>query len=249
MTEAKKQTEQHIIDENGEQLLRSRLPSHWKLRPYRPDYGLDFALEVFAPPKDPTAKFREYETLGEHIFIQLKSAQTTKAYPLKLYRRDNVEKAREVFDKKELAGTLNTIRYSLETSELVTIERMGVGVPVLLVIADLSTRRCHFVCLNDYIDKILIPRYSDYSAKSSCTLYVPVANEIGGPVSGLDGLRWYAKRPKFRAPDTPAKIPGICPFFRTWVRTKNCPLFSSGDDLKRWDGAGLLEPNSLETSD
>lgn len=34
---------------------------------------------------------------------------------------------------------------------------MGVGVPVLLVIADVSTSKCYFVGLNDYIDKMLIP--------------------------------------------------------------------------------------------
>jgi hypothetical protein len=31
----------------------------------------------------------------------------------------------------------------------------------------------------------------------------------------------------FRSPDMPPEILGILAFFRTWVRTKNCPLFSA----------------------
>ena len=47
MSGSKKQSEQHLIDRAGQDLLRSKLPKHWILREYRPDYGLDFALETF----------------------------------------------------------------------------------------------------------------------------------------------------------------------------------------------------------
>jgi hypothetical protein len=47
MATTKQRSEQHLIDQEGERLLRSKLPSHWVLREYRPDYGLDFALEIF----------------------------------------------------------------------------------------------------------------------------------------------------------------------------------------------------------
>jgi hypothetical protein len=73
---------------------------------------------------------------------------------------------------------------------------MGVGVPVLLVVADLATRRCYFVCLNDYIDKILVPRHDDFTAAAERTIHVPEANEIGDRGVGLTALRWYAKRAK-----------------------------------------------------
>lgn len=33
----KKRSEQHLIDQDGERLLRSKLPRHWVLREYRPD--------------------------------------------------------------------------------------------------------------------------------------------------------------------------------------------------------------------
>lgn len=196
MSEAKQRSEQHLIDADGERLLRRQLPRYWVLREYRPDYGLDFALEVFQQPNGSATGHATYETLGEHIFIQLKSISTTTSLPLKLYSRHNVEKGREVLDKNDLIGELNTIRFSLETSELVTIERMGVAIPVLLVIADLTAERCYFVCMNDYIDKILIPRHDDYTAKNSRTIHVPTRNEIGDEVVGLTALRWYAKRAK-----------------------------------------------------
>jgi hypothetical protein len=196
MAHAKKQSEQHLIDAEGQQLLRERLPRHWVLREYRPDYGLDYALEIFAPQK-PEGKYPTYETLGEHIFIQLKTIQSAEAKPLKLYGRMNVEKYREQIDKNDLIGELETIRFPLEISELVTVERMGIGVPVLLVIADLLKSKCFFVCLNDYIDKILIPRHDDYQASNHRTIHVPVLNEVGVPEPGQSALRWYAKRPKF----------------------------------------------------
>lgn len=98
----------------------------------------------------------------------------------------------------EPVGALDTIRFPLETSELVTVERMGVSVPVLLVIADVSTSKCYFVCLNDYIDKILIPKHDDYTTKGSRTIHIPCMNEIGTSF-GEVAIRWYAKRSKLYA--------------------------------------------------
>lgn len=195
---AKQQSEQHLIDAEGQLLFRSRLPRHWVLREYRPDYGLDFALEIFAPAKE-GAHTKTYETLGEHLFVQLKSVKSCDVKPLKLFGRGNVEKAREALNKEDLVGEIETVRFQLDTPELVTVERMGVGVPVLLVVADLSRNECFFVCLNDYIDKILIPRHANYRDKATRTIHVPVLNEVGGEAPGQVALRWYAKRPKLFA--------------------------------------------------
>jgi hypothetical protein len=168
------------------------------LREYRPDYGLDFALEIFGPAKE-GAHTKTYETLGEHLFVQLKSVKSCEIKPLKLFGRMNVEKAREALNKDDVVGEMDTVRFQLDTPELVTVERMGVGVPVLLVVADLSRKECFFVCLNDYIDKILIPRHANYRDKATRTIHVPVWNEVGGEAPGQVVLRWYAKRPKLFA--------------------------------------------------
>jgi hypothetical protein len=197
MAKAKQRSEQHLIDEKGQLLLKSLLPQHWVLREYRPDYGLDYALEIFSPPSS-ALKYITCETLGEHIFIQLKSVSSTKGLLSKLHCRVSIEKQSEKLMKGEQAGTLDAIRFSLETSELVTVERMGIGVPVLLVIADVSTSKCYFVCLNDYIDKILIPKHDDYTTKGSRSIHIPCMNEIG-TAFGEAALRWYAKRSKLYA--------------------------------------------------
>jgi hypothetical protein len=199
MREAKQRSEQHLIDADGEHLLRHCLPRHWVLRAYRPDYGLDFSLEVFRQPTDKAKKHATYETLGEHLFIQLKSCSNTTSAPLQIYGRYNVEKKRERLNKADLVGQMETIRFSVDTPELVTVERMGVAVPVLLVVADLTAERCYFACLNDYVDKILVPRHDDYTTKNTRTIHVPVANQVGDPIIGASALRWYAKRAKLYA--------------------------------------------------
>lgn len=196
MTKAKQRVEQHLIDQDGERLLRELLPRPWVMRPYRPDYGLDYAIETFRTDDngDPVSG---HETLGEHFFVQLKSKEAPEPKAFNIHARYNVEKERERLEDK-ITGVVDTYRLSIETSELVTVERMGVGVPVLLVLADLSRKSCSFVCLNDYIDKILIPRHDDYRAKGSRTIHIPVANQVAGRDGNL-ALRWYAKRAKFLA--------------------------------------------------
>ena len=198
MTGAKKRSFQHLIDQDGQQLLRDRLPKHWVIREYRPDYGLDYAVEVFKTVDPGDGRRPNHETLGEHFFVQLKSVDDPTVRSLDIFSRGNVEKAPERLDRHDKVATVDTYPFLLETPELVTVERMGIAVPVLLVIADLKSRRCCFVCLNDYIDKILIPRHEDYRVAQHRTVHVPVSNEIGSEV-GLVALRWYAKRPKLLA--------------------------------------------------
>lgn len=198
MHAAKRRPDQHLIDQEGQQLLREKLPKPWILREYRPDYGLDFSVEVFRTLEPVEGKRPMHETLGEHFFVQLKSIDDPNVKPLDIYGRGNVEKAREQIDRENKIATIETYRFALETTELVTVERMGIGVPVLLVIADLKARRCSFVCLNDYIDKMLIPRHEDYRTKEHRTVHVPLANEVGSE-RGNVALRWYAKRAKLLA--------------------------------------------------
>ena len=75
---------------------------------------------------------------------------------------------------------------------------MGYGVPVLLVVADLENTQCYFVCLNDYIDKILVPQHGNYTSIKTRTIYVPVTNNLSSE-HGIRALRWYGKRAKLLA--------------------------------------------------
>ncbi len=95
-------------------------------------------------------------------------------------------------------STIDVIPISIETSELITVERMGYGVPVLLVVADIENTQCYFVCLNDYIDKILVPQHGNYTSTKTRTIYVPVTNNLSSE-HGIRALRWYGKRAKLLA--------------------------------------------------
>lgn len=194
MSKSKQSVYQHEIDEDGIELFRRNMPRGWKIREYRPDYGLDFAIEVFSQP-DPNTKARE--TLGEHFFVQLKSTRSPDLGTKKLFARGNVEKSKEHFSD-EFVAKIEVCRIDLEVAELLTVERMGSAIPVLLVVADLENDTCYFVCLNDYIDKILIARFEDYTQAQGRRVLVPLTNALDSP-KGTVALRWYAKRAKLFA--------------------------------------------------
>ena len=198
---SKQRNEQHVIDAEAQDLLRSVLPKHWVLREYRPDYGLDYALEVFGeiPEVAGHEKGNRFETLGEHLFLQLKGARKADRSSLKVFSRGNVEKLVYRENRGDLIGEIETLPLSIEASELVTVQRMGAALPVLLIRADLEKRKCYFVCLNDYIDKILIPQHGDYTKNASRTIHVPALNDLAHPQIGITALRWYAKRAKLFA--------------------------------------------------
>lgn len=197
---SKQRSEQHIIDDDAQQLLRSLVPAGWVLRNYRPDYGIDYALEVFQTIHDGLEK-SSFETLGEHLFIQLKGKKKAQRRTQKIYNRYNIEKAIFVEDKSDLVGELEVIAFPLEVSELVTIQRMGAALPVILVLAELSTQQCYFICLNNYIDKILIPKFrdGDYADSKTRTIYIPTQNLLRDQDSTKRVLGWYAKRAKLFA--------------------------------------------------
>jgi hypothetical protein len=71
---------------------------------------------------------------------------------------------------------------------------------VLLFLVELSTSRIYFVCLNDLIEKVVLPEDPDYHLKASKVIHIPLTNCIvpGHPVSLLP-LGTYAKRPKLYA--------------------------------------------------
>lgn len=196
---AKQRSEQHLLDEEGQKLFRAALPKEWVVREYRPDYGLDFSIELFKSSEGLRRSGPLFETLGEHIFVQLKSSRALKRSKIKLYGRYNVEKGPEKINKSDYVGEMPVVQFPLETSELITIQRMGAALPVLLVVADLSSGNCHFVCLNDYIDKVLVPRHPDYTDTAQRVIHVPIANRVADPTVGHTAFRWYGKRPKLYA--------------------------------------------------
>lgn len=200
MGRSKTMSPQHVIDEEAQQLLRAVLPSHWRLRSYQPDYGLDFTLELFQPaPAAEGAPQGAFEALGEHLFIQLKGARQVNRANHRVFARMNAERFRYEENPNNLVSEIETLPISIEPSELLTVQRMGAGLPVLLVRADLDQKKCYFVCLSDYIDKILLPRHGKDALSHSRTIHIPALNDIADSTIGHTAVRWYGKRPKLYA--------------------------------------------------
>ena len=70
----KARTTQHILENVSQAIFRGLLPQPWVIHEYKPDYGLDYAVEVFDEiPSVSRGHFQLYETLGEMFFVQLKA--------------------------------------------------------------------------------------------------------------------------------------------------------------------------------
>ncbi|HEX5871583.1 MAG TPA: DUF4365 domain-containing protein [Longimicrobium sp.] len=196
MAYPKRRVRQHIMEDRSIRIVRDLLPDHWVIRDYKPDYGIDLTIELF--------EFLEQEpdqaaTLGETVFVQVKSTEAVDVRRLRVQARQNVEKG-PLRENSARSVEIEVAALQLETSELLTVQAMGSAVPVLLFLVELSTRRIYFVCLNDVIEKVILPQDPSYAAKESKVLHIPLANCIRAedPVS-IRPLETYAKRPKLYA--------------------------------------------------
>lgn len=179
----------------GESLVRDRLPPHWVVRSIRPDFGLDLHVEVFDLLSD---KSGFAETRGEHFYIQVKSKK--RVTPFALTVRDRLNVAKYALDPT--SGDeyeIDVVRCSIDTSELLTIEAMGASVPVLLCLADMATGRVHYVCLNDYISKVLLPVNPDFALQKKVTIYIPAWNVLDPDDDAFFQVRFLARRAKLYA--------------------------------------------------
>ena len=75
---------------------------------------------------------------------------------------------------------------------------MGSAVPVILALVDAKKEEIYFVCLNDYIEKIILPQKSNYSTQETLNIDIPVNNLIKTDKDVL-AIEWYAKRAKLFA--------------------------------------------------
>ena len=85
----------------------------------------------------------------------------------------------EVYSKTKSDNCIfKVVKYPLDTALLATVEKMGSAVPVLLCLVDNVEREGYFVCLNDYVDKILISQKPDYDRQGTVTINIPIENRI-----------------------------------------------------------------------
>src|SRR5947209_2372976 len=87
----KQKIKAHIIGFESVKVLESLLPSHWSVREYHPDYGLDLAIEVFETPSTNLKGHTGAYTLGEHFFVQVKGTERLVTQKLEVQPRYNVE--------------------------------------------------------------------------------------------------------------------------------------------------------------
>ncbi|HMD87180.1 MAG TPA: DUF4365 domain-containing protein [Terriglobia bacterium] len=198
MARTKTRVRQHIMEEESIRIVRNTFPAHWVVRDYKPDYGIDLTAEIFEmidPDKGKAC------TLGETVFLQVKSTDKVTIAPVGVRGRTNVELPRRATSAgPEDETQISVIKYELETSELLTVQAMGACIPVLLLLVELSTHRIYFLCLNDLVEKVILPDDPNYAAHKTRVIQIPTANVIaaGDPVS-LGPVATYAKRPKLYA--------------------------------------------------
>ena len=195
MAHTKRRVRQHIMEDQSYLVLKALLPEEWAVHEYRPDYGIDLVIEIFKFIDDTR---EAADTLGELFFVQLKSVKQTEIHKLKLRSRGNVEKSAAARGES-LERAIEVIPYVIDTDTLLTVQTMGPTIAVVLCLVCLETNRVFYVCLNDLIEKVLLVEDLNYAEKGTKTIHIPVKNEITQGVSGLDGLRFMAKRPKFYA--------------------------------------------------
>lgn len=173
--DAKKKARSNVIDEIAINITKQILPNHWTIRDYKPDYGIDLAIETF---DDNT-----YETLGEHFFVQVKG-------------QENVKKGKVKIKGKDKSYEMDVIKFSLETDLLVTVQRMGHGCPVMLFVVDINDKSIYFVNLNDYIDKVFLENNKDFIHQKKVTINIPIVNKIVNE-QDAENLYFFSKRAKF----------------------------------------------------
>lgn len=196
MAYTKKRVRQHIMEDRSIRIVREVLPDEWVVREYRPDYGIDLTIELFEYV-DPERTIAA--TLGETLFVQVKSTETVELRTLEVHRRSNVEKGPLKEDVNE-SLKIEVAQLALDTSELLTVQAMGAAIPVLLFLVELSTQSIYFVCLNDLVEKVILPEDPDFAQQQTRTIRIPARNRITAqnPRSILP-LGTIAKRPKLYA--------------------------------------------------
>lgn len=189
MMNGKKRSKSQIIGEKAVKILQELFPDEWVTREYNPDYGIDLSVEIFEE------YMNGYITTGEHIYFQVKGTEKLELGKYKVYERWNVDRS---YEKGLNYKEIDVVKFSIETSLLSTVERMGSAVPVLLIVVDINERNAYYVCLNDYIEKVIVPVNPNYSDNKEITIYIPVKNVIKSPMD-IKPIKWYSKRAKLFA--------------------------------------------------
>lgn len=184
MTRKKRRVFQHDMEERSRALVRRVLPREWVVRDYMPDYGIDIAVEIFEPVGVRKGRWLA-KAVGESFFAQIKSVSSEIVRRLRVCPKGNVGETE-----------IDVIPYRIDVELLLMVQSLGAGVPVLLFLVTLDTERLYFICINDVIDKCIIPDDEMFAQKRTKTVYIPIQNFVSDSESSVVPLRFLAKRAK-----------------------------------------------------
>jgi hypothetical protein len=194
MARRKKRVHQHIMEDLSIEIVKNQIPKEWVTREFnKPDYGIDLVIEIFKKINNKAS-----ETLGEFIYVQVKSVNKLRTKTKTIYDVENVSKGFWNEDKSKYTD-IDIVTYKLDTDSVYTVQALGGSVSVLLFLVDLSASDVYFICLNDYIDKIILPQNSKYADKKYLTINIPVFNKLSNQEIAANALKFYGKRAKFLA--------------------------------------------------
>jgi hypothetical protein len=188
---AKERVDAHLSEDVSEAVVKKHLPSEWVMRKLHPDYGVDVSIEVFERVST------KIPTMGEFLFVQLKSTSNLLESVLKIRERGNVEKAIDA-EQGQYFFELDIIKYTVDSDTIDNARLMGPSTPLMLFVVDIKNEEVYYICLTDYYDKILEPRGFDFKKQNSVTINIPKSNRLSDPHSP-EAMRFFATRAKLYA--------------------------------------------------
>ena len=185
---AKRRVDSHFREDSSEALVSKLLPEEWVIRKLHPDYGVDATVEVFE------RQGQQIPTMGEFVFVQLKSTTSLKSGFEPIRPRGNVKKGLDLQDR-EAEHELDVVRYVVDCDTIDNARLMGPSTPPMLFVCDLAEGEVYPICLTDYYDKTIESRRIDLSKQKSFTVVIPAGNKLTDPRS-VQVMRLYATRAK-----------------------------------------------------
>jgi hypothetical protein len=216
------------METDSEALVKSLLPRQWVTRKFSPDYGIDLIIEVF----EYVDKEKEVcETLGEFLFVQLKSVKKVKIAKEKVYAVYNVAKVGTWIEDPKESIEIEVIKFVIDCDTLKSVKTTGNSICNLLFLADLDTSKVYFICLNDLIEKLIIPKSPSSFDKKNITISIPVKNVLNDKRIALPALNFYSKRAKLLSAFSTFSYQRneLINFFQV----KDAPISSYRDELQR----------------
>jgi hypothetical protein len=132
--------------------------------------------------------------------LQVKSKEKLVSEEVVLKPRLNVEKywLHESDDPNEFLR-IPVFKFDLDTSLLETARVMGPAAPLLLILVCLESKRLFYLCLTDYVDKVITPQTPAFTDQTKLRIVIPEHDEITAATDTLTAFKLYAKRAKLYA--------------------------------------------------